>query len=59
MAIDAHLETLTHRHEELETEIAVEMKHPSHDEIRINELKRQKLRIKDQMEEIRHHMTIN
>ncbi|MFQ5564294.1 MAG: YdcH family protein [Parvularculaceae bacterium] len=59
MAIEAHLETLTQRHQELEAEIAGEMKHPSFDDFRIVELKRQKLRIKDQIEEIRHHMTAN
>ncbi|MGE0408082.1 MAG: YdcH family protein [Amphiplicatus sp.] len=53
MATSAHLDTLTQRHQELEAEIASEMKHPSHDEYRITELKRQKLKIKDQMETIR------
>lgn len=55
MAIEAHLETLTQRHQELEAAIASEMKHPSHDEARVNELKRLKLRIKDQMQSIRIH----
>lgn len=53
MAMKAHLETLNQRHQELETAISSEMKHPSHDEVRISEMKRLKLRIKDQIENIR------
>ena len=53
MAMRAHLETLNQRHQELEAAIASEMKHPSHDDSRINELKRLKLRIKDQIQSIR------
>ncbi len=53
MAIEAHLETLTQRHQELEAAILSEMKHPSHDETKIHELKRLKLRIKDEIHELR------
>ena len=53
MAIKAHMETLNKRHQELETAIALEVKHPASDDLRIIELKRQKLRIKDQLEELR------
>lgn len=52
MATKAHLETLQQRHQELESAIAAEMKHPSYDETRIHELKRLKLRIKDQIQSI-------
>jgi len=52
MAIRAHLETLQQRHQELDTAIAAELKHPSYDETRIHELKRLKLRIKDQIHNI-------
>ena len=45
MAMKAHLDTLTQRHQELEAAISAEMKHPSHDDSRVNELKRLKLRI--------------
>lgn len=55
MATRAHLETLQQRHQELETAIAAEMKHPSHDETRVNELKRLKLRIKDEIHNINTH----
>lgn len=53
MAMKAHLETLNQRHQELEAAIASELKHPAHDDSRINELKRLKLRIKDQIQGIR------
>lgn len=53
MAMKAHLDTLTQRHQDLDAAIAAEMKHPSHDEARVNELKRHKLRIKDQIFSIR------
>ena len=60
MAIKAHMETLNERHQRLEAAITDETKHPAHDELRIVELKRQKLRIKDQLEELRsQHMKPN
>ena len=43
MAINAHVETLTKRHQELEAEILSQAKHPSSDELHITELKRQKI----------------
>ena len=52
MAIKAQMETLTKRHQELEAAIAAETRNPAFDEFRVIELKRQKLRIKDQMEEL-------
>jgi hypothetical protein len=55
MAMKAHLDTLTQRHQELEAAIASELKHPSHDDSRVNELKRHKLRIKDQIFSIKQH----
>lgn len=53
MATKAHLQTLAQRHRELEAAIASELKHPSHDDSRITELKRLKLRIKDEIESLR------
>jgi hypothetical protein len=52
MASNAQLESLSKRHQELEAAIAAETKHPSFDELRVVELKREKLRVKDQMEGI-------
>lgn len=53
MAIKAHMETLNRRHEELEAAIATETRTPGYDDLRVVELKRQKLKIKDQLEELR------
>lgn len=44
---------LQHRH--LEDEIAEAMRHCSIDDLTIVELKRQKLRVKDRIEYLRHH----
>jgi len=44
---------LQHRH--LEAEIAEAMRHCSIDDLTIVELKRQKLRVKDRIEYLRHH----
>ncbi|MEM9837930.1 MAG: YdcH family protein [Pseudomonadota bacterium] len=52
MSIEARLTTLTERHHALESAIAEERSHAALDEIRINDLKRQKLAIKDQMAEL-------
>jgi len=59
MAIKAHMETLTQRHQELEATIATEIKHPSYDDLRLVELKRRKLRIKDALEVLRQKATAN
>ncbi|MEM9705653.1 MAG: DUF465 domain-containing protein [Pseudomonadota bacterium] len=53
MAIEAHLKSLNLRHRELEDAIASEMKRPSSDDVRIQELKRLKLRIKDEIVALR------
>ena len=54
MALKAHLQSLSQRHQELEALLASEMKHPYPDDTRMHELKRLKLKIKDQMERLRH-----
>lgn len=53
MAIKAHMESLNRRHQELEAAIASEIKNPGYDDLRLVELKRQKLKIKDQIQELR------
>ena len=59
MALEAHMDTLNQRHQELETAITDESKHPAHNDIQLLEMKRQKLRLKDQIEEIRIQMKPN
>lgn len=53
MASKAHLQSLSQRHQELESQLMSEMKHPHPDDMRVHELKRLKLRIKDQIERLR------
>ncbi len=45
----SHLTALERRHELLEQQIANEMQHPSQDVLKIQELKRKKLEIKDRI----------
>ena len=49
MAIHAHLVELEKRHRALEDEIAEAMTHPSADGLKIAELKRRKLQVKDEI----------
>ena len=50
MASNAQMDALAKRHQELEAEISAELKHPAFDENRVVEMKREKLKIKDQLE---------
>lgn len=54
MAAEARIRELDARHEELETRIEQELKHPSADTLQVVALKRQKLRIKEEIEQLRH-----
>ena len=49
MTIQAHLTELERRHQKLEDEIAEAMAHPSTDGLKIAELKRLKLQVKDEI----------
>jgi hypothetical protein len=49
MSIEAHLAELEKRHRALEAEINEARAHPSIDDLQIVELKRRKLRVKDQI----------
>lgn len=53
MNIEAHLASLTKRHGDLEEELHAAINQPSTDASKIVELKRRKLRIKDEIERIR------
>ena len=54
MALDAHLAELSEKHRTLDRKIEEEQGRPTADALRIAELKRQKLRLKDEMERLRH-----
>jgi hypothetical protein len=53
MSLEARIKELSDRHKRLEAAIAAELKHPSGDEVRIHELERKKLRIKDEIQGLR------
>jgi hypothetical protein len=53
MTMQAHLAELERRHRALEDEIAEAMNHPSIDGLKIAELKRRKLQVKDEIERLR------
>ena len=55
MAIDARTRELDSRHQLLERAIEQELRSPSSDSLRITALKRQKLRLKEQLEGLRAH----
>jgi len=49
MSIQGRIHELNKRHRELDATIASELQRPAHDDIRIQNLKRQKLRIKEEL----------
>jgi hypothetical protein len=49
MAIESHLAELEKRHQALEQEISEALTHPSSDGLKIAELKRRKLHVKDEI----------
>ena len=53
MAVEARIRELGSRHQTLERAIQDEMRSPSGDDIRLQEMKRQKLRLKEEMEALR------
>ena len=57
MALDARLEELSEKHRALDRKIEEELARPTSDDLKIAELKRQKLRLKDEMERLRHMLS--
>jgi hypothetical protein len=53
MTIKAHLAELERQHKVLEDEIAEALSHSSTDDLKIAELKRRKLQLKDKIERLR------
>ena len=53
MSIQSHLAELERRHQALELELSEAMAHPSIDDLRIAELKRRKLQVKDEIARLR------
>ena len=59
MTIQSHLAELERRHRALEDEIAEAMAHPSADGLKILELKRRKLFVKDEIARLQHGESIS
>ena len=55
MSMQSHLAELEKRHQALEEEITECLTHPAVDDLRIVELKRRKLLVKDEIERLRHN----
>jgi hypothetical protein len=53
MGMQGNIQDLTEKHKRLEELIETEMAHPDWDEVRVADLKKQKLRIKDELERLR------
>ena len=59
MAIQTHLAELEQRHQALEQQISEAMAHPSSDGLKIVELKRRKLQLKDEIARLRQNASIH
>jgi hypothetical protein len=53
MAIQGHINHLSNQHKKIEDIIKSEMSNPDWDEVRVAALKKQKLRLKDELERLR------
>ncbi len=59
MAIESHLAELERRHQALEQEINEALTHPSTDDLKVVELKRRKLHVKDEIARLRQDVSIH
>ena len=59
MSTQAHLAELERRHRALEEEINEALAHPSADDLKIAELKRRKLQLKDEIARLRQDASIH
>lgn len=59
MAIQAHLAELEKRHQALEDEINDALAHPSTDDLKVAELKRRKLQLKDEIARLRQDASVH
>ena len=57
MAIEQRLRELDARHRDLDVIIDTEAKRPAADPMRLSAMKRQKLKLKEEIEELRHRLS--
>ena len=53
MSLQGHIAELSRRHQVLEKQIETEKAHPAADPVKLSELKRRKLQIKDEMSRLK------
>ncbi len=53
MSLFAHIEELIEKHQTLQRQIEEEMNHPLVDSLKLSELKRKKLRLKEKIEKLK------
>lgn len=53
MSIESHLAELEAKHRKLDLDLTAELQHPAFDEFKVGEMKRHKLRLKEEIERIR------
>ena len=54
MSLDAHLQELRKKHRMLSEEVEKALQSPAYDDLRINELKKKKLRLKEEISRLSH-----
>ncbi|GLS21733.1 hypothetical protein GCM10007874_47500 [Labrys miyagiensis] len=59
MPVQSHLVELERKHHALETELTIALSHPSSDDLKIAELKRKKLLLKDEIEKLKSTGTVH
>lgn len=59
MSVQSHIAELERRHAAIDTELSRELQRPSTDPIRVAELKRKKLVLKDQITRLRGDATVH
>ena len=59
MATSMNLAELAQRHRMLEDELAEALQHPSTDDLKLVELKRRKLQLKDEMTRLSHNESVH
>ncbi len=53
MALQGHIQELSEKHKRIEQLIETELSHPEWDDVRVAARKKEKLRIKDELERLR------
>ena len=59
MSMQAHLAELERRHQALENEISEALTHPSADDLKVAELKRRKLQVKDEIARLSQDVSVH